>query len=102
MLETVMEIQIQALIGSKRWGDNRNRGGYRNGCYYRDLLTSYGHLANLQVPGVREGSIDYGVIKKYQRRSKEVDEQILEMFLSGVSARRVEEVVVPLYGEKSE
>lgn len=99
LIESSMEYQIQDLIGTTyRWEHKYNRGGYRNGYYSRDLLTSFGYIG-LRVPRIREEGVNFALIKKYQRRTKDVDEHILQMFLAGVSTRRVEEVIAPLYGE---
>jgi len=98
LIETSMEFQVNDLIGSSRWQHNAARPTYRNGHYPRSLLSSYGHISNIMVPRVRDGSIEFKILKKYQRRAKDVDGVILEMFLSGVSTRRVEEVLRPLVG----
>ena len=101
LIETSMEVQVQDLIGSPHWKHNSERITYRNGYFYRGLLTSCGYLATIRVPRIREGRIKFKILKKYQRRAKEVDGLILEMFLSGVSTRKVEEVLRPLLGPKS-
>lgn len=101
LLNRSMEIEVQDLIGSLPWEHNLDRITYRNGHYRRGLLTSLGYLANLHVPRVREGRINFRSIKRYGQRTGDVDQLILEMFLSGVSTRRVAEVLVPLLGERA-
>jgi len=75
------------------------RRGYRNGYRYRSLLTEFGLLEEIRVPRDREGSYQPGVLPRYQRRQAQVERLVREMFLCGVSTRRVEEVVAPLLGE---
>jgi len=101
LIETNMEVQVQDLVGSGYWKHNPNRAGYRNGHYRRGLLTSYGYLSMINVPRIRSGGIEFKILNKYQRRAKDIDRMILEMFLCGVATRRVEEVLTPLLGPKS-
>jgi len=99
LLEGSLEVEVQDLMGSERWEHNRGRWTYRNGSYQRGLLTGLGHIADLRVPRVRDGGIKWKTIPRYKQRSKDVDEMVIEMFLAGVSTRRVEEVLRPLMGE---
>lgn len=100
LLESTMEIQVQDLIGEK-WARERVSGAYRNGYRYRSLLSSFGHLADIKVPRIRSGSLSFKCFERYKRRSKDVDNMVLQMFLAGVSTRRVQEVFVPLLGTNS-
>lgn len=101
LLNRSMEVEVQDLIGSSSWERNLDRPTYRNGYYRRGLLTSLGYIAKLNVPRIREGRISFKSIKKYQQRTKDVDQVILEMFLNGVSTRKVAEVLVPLLGKRA-
>ena len=98
LLETTMEVEVQDIIGSRRWEHKLDRGGYRNGHYRRGLLSSYGYIANIKIPRIREGRTEFKFFNKYQQRTKDVDELVLEMFLGGVSTRRIEEVLRPILG----
>lgn len=101
LMETRMEYQVNDLIGSERWQHNNDRPTYRNGYYIRNLLSTYGYIENIKVPRLREGRINTNIFKKYQRRTGDIDGLILEMFLAGVSTRRVEEVLRPLLDKGS-
>lgn len=101
LLETSMEVQVQDLIGTPHWKHNPERLTYRNGHYQRELLTSFGYLTKINVPRIRDGGIKFEILKKYQRRTKDVDQLILEMFLNGVSTRKIEEVLTPLLGPQA-
>jgi transposase-like protein len=98
LLETTMDIELQDLIGARRWAHAPSRKAHRNGCYHRTLLTSLGWMGKLRVPRLRSGRMVWRSLKAYQRRTPDVDKSVLEMFLAGVSTRRVEEVLVPLLG----
>jgi len=101
LIETSLEVQVQDLIGSAYWKHNPDRTDYRNGYYERGLFTSFGHITGIEVPRIRGGGVDFKIFKRYQRRSMSIDKLIMNMFLNGVSTRRVEEVLEPLYGYKS-
>lgn len=101
LLERFMDIEVQDLIGARRWKHVKSRRTYRNGFDYRTLQTSLGFIPNLKIARVREGKLQPHVIDRYVRRSPELDECILKMFLAGVCTRRVEEVLAPLAGEKA-
>lgn len=100
LLETNMEVEIQDMIGARRWEHitGREIATYRNGFYTRSLWTADGWINGIRVPRLRSGDVKYETFERYQRRNKKVNELILEMFLSGVSTRRVKEVLKPLYG----
>jgi transposase-like protein len=100
IIELSMEWHMQEYMG-KKWSHHSVRNTYRNGYYKRDLLTSKGYLADIKVPRLRNGRINYEVINKYKRRSKELDELIMKMFLRGVSTRGVKDVLVPILGKEA-
>ena len=97
LLETTMNIQVQDLVGSPTGIHNRCRRTYRNGFYSRNLLTGLGKIEGLLVPRVRCGRVK--TLPRYLRRSADVDQTVLDMFLAGVSTRRVKEVLRPLFGK---
>ncbi len=73
---------------------------YRNGFYARNLSTELGLVEDLHVPRSRDGAFHPAVLPKYQRRQEAVNGLLKEVFLAGVSTRRVGEVVQPLLGVK--
>lgn len=99
LLETSMQIQVQDLVGSARWKHQARRETYRNGSYGRGLLTGLGYIAEVRVPRVRSGQLSFKLLQRYKQRSADVDAMVIEMFLAGVSTRRVQEVLAPLMGE---
>lgn len=99
LLETSMEIEIQDLVGAERWKHISPRPTFRNGHYFRNLLTTMGLITLLKVPRLREGKKGFKVLPRYVQRSPDVDKGVLEMFLAGVSTRRVQEVLTPWMGK---
>lgn len=99
LLETSMEIEIQDLVGVQRWKHMTPRPTFRNGYYFRNLLTTMGLITLLKVPRLRDGKKSFKVLPRYMQRSPDVDKGVLEMFLAGVSTRRVQEVLEPWMGK---
>ncbi len=96
LLESAMEEKLLESLCAGRYRRTELRRGYRNGYRQRDLLTELGLVEHLRVPRDREGSYQPGVLKRYQHRQNRVNELIREMFLAGVSTRRVGEVLLPI------
>ena len=71
---------------------------YRNGCYTRALSTELGAIPDLRVPRSRDGRFRSTVLPRYQRRQPAVNGLLRDVFLAGVSTRRVGEVVQPVLG----
>jgi putative transposase len=65
------------------------RRGERNGHYTRNLLTPAGNIERLEVPRDREGEFVTEVFERYKRMTGDVEEAILEMYLSGISVRKI-------------
>jgi putative transposase len=101
LLETRMDVEMQDVIGARRWKRVPRRRIYRNGSYYRGLMTSFGWMGNLTIPRIRNGVMRFKCLPNYQRRTGDVDKLVLEMFLAGVSTRRVKEVLEPLMGKQA-
>ncbi len=99
LLESAMDEEILEHVRVRRYQRSDVRSGRRNGYRRRNLLTEFGLLDTIRIPRDREGSYRPGVIPRYKRWQQRVDRLVREMFLSGVSTRRVEEVVKPLLGE---
>jgi len=99
LLETTMEVEIQDLAGARRWEHSTKRLNYRNGFYNRNLWTPYGWINSLAVPRLRSGTMSFKTFERYQQRTMAVNHLIMDMFLAGVSTRKVKEVLKPLYGQ---
>jgi transposase-like protein len=100
LMETSMEIEVQDLIGEP-WQHMPDRISYRNGYRYRSLLSQFGYINDIKCPRLRSGAIKCRFFDAYQQHSSEVDKLVLEMFLAGVSTRRVKEVCIPILGRNA-
>lgn len=91
-LEKTMEEEVIMYTGAE-WNEKlKIRIDYRNGYRYRDLLTTYGGL-RLRIPRLRKDKFRTKVFANYQRRMKAVDRALKDIFLAGVSTRRVGEAL---------
>lgn len=96
-LVQVLEEEVDAFVNAGPYQRSPERRDQRNGVYERDLGTSMGKIEDLPVPRTRQG-FRTELFERYQRRQKELDEAICEMFVGGVSTVRVGEVVETLSG----
>src|SRR6266852_1190362 len=98
VLELVMREELDAFIGAA-WGEcSPKRKGYRNGSYTRDLVTSTGHLEEINVPRDREGQFHTQAFERYSRYEPHIAEGLTQMFVAGTSTHQVGEVAQTLLG----
>lgn len=93
VLEAEMEETLQAAKGER----TENRQGYRSGYYTRSLVTRVGRL-ELRVPQDRSGSFSTQVFERYQRSEKALVLALAEMYVQGVSTRKVKAITEQLCG----
>jgi putative transposase len=98
-LEMVLEEELKAMVGARRFERVGSRKDHRNGTYLRRLLTSLGQI-DVAVPRSREQGSPADVIGRYQRRSAELDDMMVEAYVSGVSQRKMGDVTQALMGER--
>jgi len=99
LLESTMDEEIIAQLQVARYQRSGLRRGYRNGYRHRSLLTEFGLVDRIRVPRDRRGEYQPGLLERYQRRQGQVNEMVREMFLAGVSTRKVQEVLRPVLRE---
>jgi putative transposase len=99
LLEGTLEEEMTVLLGAARFRWTEDRRGHRNGFYARDLVTQIGIVTAIRVPRARGLPVEHSVFKSYRRRHTVVDGLIRDVFLAGVSTRRVGESLEALLGE---
>jgi putative transposase len=95
VLEAEMEETLQAGKGEQR----ESRLGYRSGYYGRSLVTRVGKL-ELRVPQDRGGHFRTEVFERYQRSEKALVASLMEMYIQGVSTRKVKAITEELCGHE--
>ena len=98
-LNGLLEQEAQQLTNAARYERSEERQGYRSGHYSRNLTTTSGDVT-LKVPKLKGVSFETAIIERYRRRESSVEEALIEMYLAGVSVRRVEDITEALWGSK--
>ena len=98
-LNELLEAEAEKLTQAARYERNEQRQGYRSGHYNRSLTTTSGDVT-LKVPKLKGISFETAIIERYRRRESSVEEALIEMYLAGVSVRRVEDITEALWGSK--
>ena len=98
LFNELMENQRDEYCKVDPYERDENRTAQRNGYYQRDLTTRIGTI-NLNVPRTRDGNFSTDIFERYQRNEKALVTTMLEMYVSGVSTRKVGQVVETLCGK---
>jgi len=98
-LNELLEAEAKALCGAGRYERTDARKDTRAGSYPRKLQTKAGEVT-LKVPRLRSLPFETQIIERYRRRESSVEEALIEMYLAGVSVRRVEGSRQALWGTK--
>ena len=98
-LNGLLEEEAQKLTQAARYERSEERQAYRSGHYQRNLTTTSGDVT-LNVPRLKGVTFETAIIERYRRRESSVEEALIEMYLAGVSVRRVEDITEALWGSK--
>ena len=98
-LNGLLEAEADELCGAKRYERSPERLDTRAGHYDRQLHTQAGEVT-LSVPRLRKLPFETEIIERYRRRQSSVEEALVEMYLAGVSVRRVEDITEALWGTR--
>ena len=96
-LEEILEAEMTEVLGAERGARSVERLGYRAGYYHRGLVTRIGKL-ELRVPRDREGRFSTELFERYQRSEKALVSALAEMYIQGVSTRKVKAITEELCG----
>jgi transposase-like protein len=98
-LNKLLDAEADKITNACRYERSSERLDTRAGHYTRKLMTKAGEV-NLKVPKLRKLNFETSIIERYKRREASVEEALIEMYLAGVSVRRVEDVTEALWGTK--
>lgn len=96
-LNAMLDSEADHLCNAKRYEHTEVRTSQRAGHYKRRLHTKAGDVA-LKIPKLRHAKFETAIIERYRRRESSVEEALMEMYLAGVSVRRVEDITQALWG----
>ena len=98
-LNGLLDAEADRLCGAHKYERTEGRKDTRAGSYDRHLQTKAGEVT-LTVPKLRSLPFETAIIERYRRRESSVEEALIEMYLAGVSVRRVEDITQALWGTR--
>lgn len=98
-LNALLEHEADELVKADRYERSNQRQGYRSGHYQRHFTTTSGDVT-LHVPKLKGIQFETAIIERYRRREISIEEALIEMYLAGVSVRRVEDITEALWGTR--
>jgi len=98
-LNALLDAEADRLCGARKYERTEGRKDTRAGSYDRHLQTKAGEVT-LTVPKLRTLPFETAIIDRYRRRESSVEEALIEMYLAGVSVRRVEDITQALWGTR--
>lgn len=98
-LNELLDKEADELTKAAKYERSESRQGYRSGHYSRKLTTTSGEVS-LNIPKLKGIPFETAIIERYRRRESSVEEALIEMYLAGVSLRRVEDISEALWGSR--
>ena len=98
-LNQLLDAEAEQLCNAARYERTEARRDTRAGHYQRKLQTRAGEVT-LRVPKLRQLKFETAIIDRYRRRESSVEEALIEMYLAGVSVRRIEGITEALWGAR--
>src|SRR5512133_3915977 len=98
-LNALLDAEADRLCNAQRYERSEARRDTRAGHYERGLQTKAGEV-RLRVPKLRQQTFETAIIERYRRRESSVEESLIEMYLAGISVRRVEDITEALWGTR--
>ena len=98
-LNELLNKEAEELTSAAKYERTEARQGYRSGHYSRKLTTTSGEV-RLEIPKLKGVPFETAIIERYRRRESSVEEALIEMYLAGVSVRRVEDISEALWGSR--
>ena len=96
-VQAILDAEMSAHLGAERYERGEGRTGYRNGTKPRTLVTRVGAL-QLAVPQDRDGTFSSELFARYQRSEQALVSTLMEMYVQGVSTRKVAAITEELCG----
>jgi len=99
VVQQVLEVEMEQSLQAAKSERTATRLGHRSGYYSRNLITRVGQL-ELRVPQDRQGHFSTEVFERYQRSEKALVAALAQMYVQGVSTRKVKAITEELCGYK--
>jgi putative transposase len=99
VVQEILEAEMNEALGAQKGERTEGRMGYRSGYYVRNLVTRVGRL-ELRVPQDRQGRFSTQLFERYQRSERALVAALGEMYVQGVSTRKVKAITEELCGQE--
>lgn len=99
-IENLLQEELTVKVGAPRYERSAGRKAYRNGHYLRNLLTRYGVVDEIHVPRMDKGGMEFTVFDRYEHRRRDVDAALGQLFLNGISTRKLKGIAREIYGKE--
>jgi putative transposase len=99
VVQEVLEAEMDDTVAAQKGERTPDRQGYRSGYYTRTFVTRVGKLV-LRIPQDRQGRFRTEVFERYQRSERALVSALAEMYVQGVSTRKVKEITEQLCGHE--
>jgi transposase-like protein len=96
-VDQILQTEMTEFLGAAPGERTEGRGGYRAGYYGRGLVTRVGRI-ELRVPRDRSGAFSTALFERFQRSEKALVSALAEMYIQGVSTRKVKAITEELCG----
>ena len=94
-VQELLESEMEETLGARKHEQTKGRLGYRSGYYSRNLTTRVGKI-ELRVPQDRQGFFKTEIFERYQRSEKALVTSLMEMYIQGVSTRKIKRITEEL------
>ena len=98
-LNAMLDAEVDAMCNAQRYERSPDRVDTRAGHYERSFHSKAGEV-KLKMPKLRQQTFETAIIERYKRREASIEESLIEMYLAGVSVRRVEDITEALWGTR--
>lgn len=98
-LNGLLDAEADELCRAQKYERNDERVSTRAGYYERNFQTTSGNV-KLKMPKLRQIPFETEIIERYKRRESSIEESMVEMYLAGVSVRRIEDITEALWGTR--
>ena len=98
-INAMLDAEADEIANAARYERKTDRKAFRAGHYDRQLTAKAGKLS-LRIPKLKGEVFRSQVVERYRRREESVEEALMEMYLAGVSTRRVDDISQLLWGER--
>lgn len=98
-LNAMLDAEADEMCKAQRYEHSPDRVDTRAGNYKRKLHTQAGEV-QIKMPKLRKQTFETAIIERYRRRDISIEEAIVQMYLAGVSVRRVEDITEALWGTR--